>query len=45
MKSSLVPADARPTRGLFALSIAGIVWLAAFSAYFLYLRFLTPVIR
>jgi Mn2+/Fe2+ NRAMP family transporter len=40
MKSSLVPADVRPGRGLFLLSIAGIVWLGAFSAYFLYLRFL-----
>jgi len=40
MKSSLIPADSRPARGLFALSLAGIVWLAAFSAYFLYLRFL-----
>ena len=41
MKSSAIPADARPARGLFALSLAGIVWLAGFSAYFLYLRFLT----
>jgi Mn2+/Fe2+ NRAMP family transporter len=40
MKSSLIPADSRPARGLFALSLAGIIWLAAFSAYFLYLRFL-----
>ena len=40
MKSSLVPSEARPARGLFALSLAGIVWLSAFSAYFLYLRFL-----
>ena len=40
MKSSLIPDEARPARGLFALSLAGIIWLAAFSAYFLYLRFL-----
>ena len=40
MKSSLIPSEARPARGLFALSLAGIIWLAAFSAYFLYLRFL-----
>ena len=40
MKSSLIPNEARPARGLFALSLAGIIWLAAFSAYFLYLRFL-----
>ena len=40
MKSSLIPSDSRPARGLFALSLAGIIWLAAFSAYFLYLRFL-----
>ena len=40
MKCSLVPADVRPARSLFALSVAGIVWLAGFSAYFLYLRFL-----
>jgi Mn2+/Fe2+ NRAMP family transporter len=41
MKRSLIPDEARPARGLFALSLAGIIWLAAFSAYFLYLRFLT----
>ncbi len=41
MKSSLIPDEARPARGLFALSLAGIIWLAAFSAYFIYLRFLT----
>jgi len=40
MKSPLIPIDSRPARGLFALSLAGIIWLAAFSAYFLYLRFL-----
>lgn len=40
MSSSLIPVEARPGRGLFLLSLAGIIWLAAFSAYFLYLRFL-----
>jgi len=40
MKSSLIPAEVRPARGLFLLSLAGIVWLSLFSAYFLYLRFL-----
>ena len=40
MKSSLIPDESRPARGLFALSLAGIVWLAGFSAYFIYLRFL-----
>jgi len=41
MKSFVIPSDARPGRALFALSLAGIIWLAAFSAYFLYLRFLS----
>ncbi len=41
MKSSLIPHESRPARGLFVLSGAGIIWLAAFSAYFLYLRFLS----
>lgn len=41
MKSSLIPQESRPARGLFVLSGAGIIWLAAFSAYFLYLRFLS----
>lgn len=40
MRSSAVPDDGRPGRGLSALSLAGIVWLAGFSIYFLYLRFL-----
>ena len=40
MSSSLIPVEARPGRGLFLLSLAGIIWLSAFSAYFLYLRFL-----
>jgi Mn2+/Fe2+ NRAMP family transporter len=41
MKISLVRDEVRPARGLFVLSIAGIIWLAGFSAYFLYLRFLS----
>ena len=41
MRSPLIPSDARPSRGLFALSLIGVVCLAAFSAYFLYLRFLS----
>lgn len=41
MKSPLIPDEARPARSLFVLSLAGIIWLAAFSAYFLYLRFLS----
>lgn len=40
MTSSAIPGDARPTAGLFTLSVVGIIWLAGFSAYFLYLRFL-----
>jgi Mn2+/Fe2+ NRAMP family transporter len=40
MKSSLIADEARPGNGLFVLSFAGIIWLSAFSAYFLYLRFL-----
>jgi Mn2+/Fe2+ NRAMP family transporter len=40
MKSSTIPDDDRPARSLFVLSLAGIIWLTAFSAYFLYLRFL-----
>ena len=41
MKSSLIPSDLQPARSLFALSLAGVIWLAAFSAYFIYLRFLS----
>ncbi len=41
MKSSLIPQESRPGRGLFILSLAGIAWLTSFSAYFLYLRFLS----
>ena len=40
MKSPQVPSEARPARGLFVLSLAGMLWLTAFSAYFLYLRFI-----
>lgn len=40
MKSSNIPAAARPGRGLLILSAAGIIWLAGFSAYYLYLRLL-----
>ena len=41
MRSPLIPSDARPGRGLFALSLIGVVCLAAFSTYFLYLRFVS----
>lgn len=34
------PADARPGRGLMTLSAIGVIWMTAFSAYFLYLKFL-----
>jgi len=40
MQSSAVPGAGRPGRSLSGLSLAGIVWLAGFSVYFLYLRFL-----
>lgn len=40
MRSSAIPRDGRPGGGLSALSLVGIAWLAGFSAYFLYLRFL-----
>ena len=38
MCSRAIPEAARPGRGLRALSILGIVWLAGFSAYYLFLR-------
>jgi Mn2+/Fe2+ NRAMP family transporter len=41
MTSPRFPAQARPGRGLLALSLVGVLWMSAFSAYFLYLRFLT----
>jgi len=39
MKGSNLPPEARPSRGLMALSALGVFWMSAFSAYFLYLRF------
>ncbi len=38
MTSSQFPLNARPGRGLLALSAIGVIWMAAFSAYFLYLK-------
>ena len=38
MVSPQFPSEARPGRGLLALSAAGVIWLAGFSAYYLYLR-------
>jgi Mn2+/Fe2+ NRAMP family transporter len=40
MTSPNIPSSARPGRGLLALSVVGVIWMAAFSAYFLYLRFI-----
>jgi Mn2+/Fe2+ NRAMP family transporter len=34
------PSDARPGRWLLLLSMIGVIWMTAFSVYFLYLRFL-----
>ncbi len=39
MTSSNFPSDARPGRGLLALSAIGVLWMTAFSVYFLYLKF------
>ena len=39
MTSSKFPSDARPGRGLLTLSAIGVLWMTAFSVYFLYLRF------
>jgi len=39
MTSPKFPGDARPGRGLLALSLLGVLWMSAFSLYFLYLRF------
>jgi Mn2+/Fe2+ NRAMP family transporter len=39
MTSSKFPSDARPGRGLLALSAIGVLWMTAFSVYFLYLKF------
>lgn len=38
MTSPAIEASARPGRWLRALSLVGVVWLAAFSLYYLYLR-------
>ncbi|MGD8384488.1 MAG: Nramp family divalent metal transporter [Lysobacterales bacterium] len=35
------PSAARPGRGLLALSMIGVIWMTAFSVYFLYLKFST----
>jgi Mn2+/Fe2+ NRAMP family transporter len=40
MTSPKFPSDARPGRGLLALSAIGVIWMAAFSVYFLYLKFM-----
>ena len=39
MTSPIFPSHARPGRGLLALSAVGVIWMSAFSVYFLYLRF------
>ena len=39
MTSPQFPAEARPGRGLLTLSMLGVIWMSAFSLYFLYLRF------
>jgi hypothetical protein len=39
MTNSKFPSDARPGRGLLALSAIGVLWMTAFSVYFLYLKF------
>ena len=39
MTSPEFPSDTRPGRGLLALSAIGVLWMTAFSVYFLYLRF------
>ena len=39
MTNSRFPSEARPHRGLLALSAIGVIWMTAFSGYFLYLRF------
>jgi predicted transporter len=40
MTSPQIPVPARPGRGLLALSALGVIWMAAFSGYYLYLRIL-----
>jgi len=39
MTSPQLPSQARPGRGILALSVLGVIWMAAFSVYFLYLKF------
>jgi Mn2+/Fe2+ NRAMP family transporter len=39
MTSPQFPQQSRPGRGLLAMSLLGVLWMSAFSAYFLYLRF------
>jgi len=39
MTNPQFPSSARPGRGLLALSMLGVLWMSAFSLYFLYLRF------
>ncbi len=41
MTSKYIPANAQPSRGLRWLSLVGILWLSAFSGYFLFLRFIS----
>lgn len=41
MSSPKIPSLAIPGRGLMALSVIGVIWMTAFSAYFLYLKFLS----
>ncbi len=39
MTSPHFPSQARPGRGLLVLSAIGVIWMSAFSVYFLYLKF------
>jgi len=36
---SRFPSEARPGRWLLLLSMVGVIWMTAFSVYFLYLKF------
>lgn len=38
MSGPNIPSFARPGRGLMALSVVGVIWMTAFSVYFLYLK-------
>jgi len=40
MTASSFPPEARPGRGLLALSAIGVIWMTSFSVYFLYLKFI-----